>query len=353
MGNPILPLRKRKIDRHNFIGIVAIHLLAAAAIWRLAFFSHGAVEWLLFGVFVFLLYSISLLGVTLCYHRWLVPTHKAFSVPARWFRRTLLTAVAISAQGSVRSWVPDHTVHHMHEDQAGSDPHTPDEFLPIGENGERDDAAVASLRFWQRIRLKLKGCFWAHVGWRLWKQNSFVHKTVKRQRQRLFDPNRAGGHTTEVVEDLEWQCRWIWPLIIVPGFALPVFLGGIILGAMSGLEAGMYGALDMFLVAGFLRLVLSLNATWSVNSFGHLIGTPAKYRPCGCVWEKSHARNCALLMLVTMGEWGHGNHHYDGTCASFSERCDPGKWVLILCERFGLVTNVNWERKERRCPVHG
>lgn len=353
MQSALLPLRKRTPDRNNVITIGFVHLMAGVAVYRLAFFHHFFVEWLLLGAFFVLLYAVSLLGVTLCYHRWLVLTHKSFRVPSRWFRRALLAAAALSAQGSVRYWVPDHIVHHMYEDQAGRDPHSPDEFLPMGENGERDDAAVAALPMLRQFRLMLKGCFWAHMGWLLWKHNPFVAAEVGRQRERLFDAEKPGGHGPEVVADLNWQCRWIWPLVIFPGFALPMLIGGVVLGALYGPEAGLWGAFDMLLVAGFLRLVVALHATWSVNSMGHIFGTPAKHEPCGCVWEKSHARNCAPLMLVTMGEWGHGNHHYDGSWAYFSPHWDPGKWFLIIFERLGWVESVNRIRKSRRCRIHG
>ena len=67
------------------------------------------------------LYSVSILGVTVGYHRML--THRAFDAPGP-VRVALALAGSLAVEGSVIRWVADHRRHHMFTDRPG-DPHSP------------------------------------------------------------------------------------------------------------------------------------------------------------------------------------------------------------------------------------
>jgi stearoyl-CoA desaturase (delta-9 desaturase) len=68
-----------------------------------------------------LLFTISPVGVTFCYHRML--SHKAFKVP-KWLEYGAALVGGLSAQGPIRSWVAAHRIHHRYSDMPG-DLHSP------------------------------------------------------------------------------------------------------------------------------------------------------------------------------------------------------------------------------------
>ena len=74
----------------------------------------------------FVMYALTLLGVTIGFHRYL--THHAFSTskPVEYVF-AILGSMAI--EGPVMNWVADHRKHHAHTDQEG-DPHSPHGFGP-------------------------------------------------------------------------------------------------------------------------------------------------------------------------------------------------------------------------------
>ena len=67
------------------------------------------------------MYLLTILGITIGYHRYL--THRAFatSKPVE-YALAILGSMAI--EGPVVNWVADHRKHHAHTDVAG-DPHSP------------------------------------------------------------------------------------------------------------------------------------------------------------------------------------------------------------------------------------
>ncbi|HEX9313889.1 MAG TPA: fatty acid desaturase, partial [Actinomycetota bacterium] len=89
------------------------------------------------------LYSISILGVTVGYHRML--THGGFDAPT-WVRVAFSIAGSLAVEGSVIRWVADHRRHHMFTDRPG-DPHSP--HLAEGEG----------------LKGILAGLWHAHIGW--------------------------------------------------------------------------------------------------------------------------------------------------------------------------------------------
>lgn len=306
-----LAIGERRVKVPTVLAFVALHAVAGYALWRAFSPGYSWIMWVMFAA----VGAFTTFGTTLGYHRLL--THRSFHCKSRVLRCLLAIAGGMSGQGREIGWVPVHRVHHVYEDQQGKDPHTPEEYSG------------------------LKGLLWAHMGWMFFEFNGLIKEQVERVRTKFLDPRYMRPFDAKVAS---WQAKLIVPLVVVPGFLVPAAVGYLFSGAK--------GALDALLLVGFLRLVFTLHVAWSVNSVGHMFGSPAKY-PCGCPYVKVDARNNALLLPVSGGEWGHGNHHYDQTCAYFAEYLDPGKWLLEFFEKVGWVDSINKKPKIRGCPEHG
>ncbi len=265
----------------NFSFVVFAHLAAAFAIVYLCVFTFSF--WTIgFGVLWGTLCGLSITGG---YHR--LFSHGAYE--ASWpLRLFYLLFGAASVQNSALSWAADHRVHHAHTDR------------------EPDPYSVQH------------GFWWAHIGWVLCKPKNIGDRKRK-----------------SLVRDLEadplirFQHRFYVPLALLFGAGAPAAIGtawGDPLGAM--------------LVAGFLRLVVQWHATFSVNSFAHLVGS----KP----YEKSSsARDSLLVALMTMGEGYHNFHHRFQADYRNGVRWyhfDPTKWWVWSASRLGLA------RKLRRVP---
>src|SRR3954453_20787515 len=92
----------------------------------------------------FVMYAITILGVTIGFHRYL--THRAFST-SKALEYVLAILGSMAIEGPVVNWVADHGKHHAHTDEEG-DPHS-----PHGHGTGRTGT--------------IKGLWHAHVGW-LW-----------------------------------------------------------------------------------------------------------------------------------------------------------------------------------------
>lgn len=133
----------------------------------------GGLEWALFGV----LYSLSLLGITLGYHR--LVTHRGFTT-YRWIKRALLVCGAMAWQGPPAAWASLHIQHHANSDREG-DPHSP-----------------VAQSFW-----------YSHCGW-------IFNK---------YRPNyRCYGKWLLRDKDVAWISRY-YALISIGSFMLPLALG--------------------------------------------------------------------------------------------------------------------------------
>ena len=122
------PAGPARVNRDVFLGMVALHLLAALACFPWFFSWSGlvcaVVAYFLFGV----------LGINVGYHRLL--THRGFGCP-RWLEHALAVLGVCSLQDSPARWVMVHRLHHQHSD-CQPDPHSP-----------------------------LVAWFWGHMGWLL------------------------------------------------------------------------------------------------------------------------------------------------------------------------------------------
>ena len=119
---------------------------------------------------------------------------------------------------------------------------------------------------------------------------------------------------------------YLW---VALGLVLPSVIGGLLTQSWTGAVSGL-------LWGGFVRLFLSYHFTNSINSITHLFGS----RPFE---TRERSRNNAWLVIPTLGEGLHNNHHAFPESAMFGLRwwhLDIGGWVILLFERLGLAWQV-------------
>ncbi len=271
--------------------LVATLTVVPLFVWR---WGVGARELVPF----FVMFALTGLSISSGYHR--LFTHRAYN--ARWPLRlgTLLFGAA-AFEMSALQWSSEHRYHHKHTDHDG-DPHDP-----------------------HSIR---RGFFWAHVGWLL----VFV------------DPRSRNNNVEDLRRDplVAWQDRYYVTIAIAMGFLLPMTIGGV-WAAVAGGGAGdvAVGLLGGLLIAGCARIVVVQHLTFLINSAAHKIGN----RPYD---GESSARDSGVLALFTFGEGYHNFHHAFQTDYRNGVRAwhfDPGKWLIWLCSKVGLATNL------RRVPT--
>ena len=138
-----------------------------------------------------------------------------------------------------------------------------------------------------------RGFWWSHLGWILC--DKYAGTDLDRIRDFAKYPE------LRLVERLNWVGPWA-------------------LGIASYLIAGWSGLVIGF----FLSTVLLWHATFSVNSLAHVFGR-RRYA------TEDTSRNSALMVLWTMGEGWHNNHHYHQASARqgfFWWEIDPSYLIL-------------------------
>ncbi|MGI8809304.1 MAG: acyl-CoA desaturase [Acidimicrobiales bacterium] len=275
---PVVPAKQ--VNPQSILVLGFLHLVAAAGVVSAVRSPPAAKVWVLFAV----MWVIPQLGITVGYHR--METHNGFKCHP-WVRAALVVSGAMALQGEVNGWVLNHRVHHHFQDQPGLDPHSPLEYPG------------------------LKGLLWAHVGWLL----------VRYERPAQFRTSAR----LEADRLARWQRRWYVPLAVA-SFGIPFAVAG----------------WDGLLLAGFLRVVMVLHITWSVNSVCHKWGKPAT-DSVGNAYLADDSRNNWVVEIMALGEGYHSNHHAQPTSAFHGWRrfsFDPSKWVIQLLERLGLAWGV-------------
>jgi len=254
-------------------GLAALHVGAlVGVVWM---FVHWSPRTLALAV---ALYALCGLAITSGYHRLFAHRTYRASAPVRW---SMLVLGAATFQNSAVSWSADHRAHHADTDGDG-DPH-----------------AIT------------RGVWFAHLGW------------LFRRRTASADVTRLGD--LWAVRSIRLQHRWYAVIAIGVGLVLPT--------ALAWTWGDPWGGL---FVAGFLRTVVMLQATFCINSLAHLIGKP-RYDP------RSSARDSPVTALITFGEGYHSFHHrfpfdYRGTVHWW--QYDPNKWLIWSLRRLRLINTV-------------
>lgn len=281
--------RKSTLEIVTLYAIVAVPFLALAAVVP-AVWGWG-VSWLDIGLAVGL-YYLTLLGVTVGYHRHF--THGSFRA-RRLLRLALAAAGSMAIQGPVIQWVADHRRHHAFSDRAG-DPHSP-------------------WRFGTDLRSLLKGMVHAHLGW-------------------LFDRRKTNQerYAPDLLKDP--ALRTTSRLFVVWAFlslAAPAVIGGLVTGSWAG-------AWSAFFWAGLVRIALLHHVTWSINSVCHVVGN----RP---FVSRDRATNFWPLAILSAGESWHNLHHADPTCARHGVlrgQVDISARMIWIFEKLGWARDVKW-----------
>ena len=242
-------------------------------------------------VLALLMYSASMLGVTVGFHRLL--THRAFQTGAV-IKALLCILGSMAALGPVIYWVGTHRRHHRFSDQAG-DPHSP---CWIGEH---------------QADSRLQGLWHAHFGWiskhRLTNHNLFC-KDLYQDRLIL----RLNKH---------------YHLWVAVGLMLPALIGAL-------LERSAAGAWQGLLWGGGVRLFFSSHVIFAVNSISHGFGR----RPFA---TRDRSTNNVWLVIPSFGETWHNNHHACPSSAFFGFhwwQIDIGALAIRLLEKMRLASNV-------------
>jgi len=286
-----LALRRRQRAHAALTTLVPLAgAIAAAAL--AARNGIGAVELGALGATYFLTFA----GVAVGLHR--LGSHRAFAAGGA-VRAVLYGLGAMAAQGPPSYWIVNHRRHHALSDRDG------DLHSPYVDGARR-------LGFW-------RGLWHAHVGW------SFDHeltniltfgKDLLRDRV-LARVNRA------------------YHVLVITGVVVP----GAVCGAISGSwRAAVLGALW----GGPVRLFAVYHATVAINSVAHRFGS----RPFD---TRDESRNNLFLVIPTLGEGWHNNHHAFPSSAFAGLawwQLDISAWVIRALEVLGLATDVKRPRPE-------
>lgn len=274
---------ERRVTLLTVSAPLAAFIVAVVLLW------HRAVGWPELGSCA-AMYLITVLGVTMGFHR--LFTHRSFVCvePLRWM---LAIAGSMEAQGPLFYWVACHRRHYQHSDDEG-DPHSPH---------AHGHAAAGVLRGWWH----------AHVGW------MFTHAPKNYFRfvnDVLRDPVAAAVHRRYL----------FW---VTAGLMLPGLIAEGLAGSVSAFWPGV-------LWGGFVRLFLVRHVTWSVNSMCHLFGS-APFA------TGDESRNNAVVALLSLGEGWHNNHHAFPSSARHGLRwweIDPTYLGLRALAAIGLVWDL-------------
>ena len=222
----------------------------------------------------FAFYVLRIFAIGAGFHRYF--SHRAYRT-SRIFAFILAFLAQTSAQRGVLWWAANHRRHHRNSDT------------------ERDVHSPVQ-----------RGFLYAHFGW-------------------IFVP-RNDATDYEMVRDFSLNRELMW-------LDRRPYLPAALLAALSLLIAGLPG-----LVVGFCCSTVAVwHATFSINSFAHLIGRQRYV-------TGDASRNNWLLALLTMGEGWHNNHHAYQASVRQGFRWweyDPTYYVLRALSWVGLVWDLH------------
>ncbi len=257
-----------------------------AALASLFYYSVGIVEFSLLGIGYFL----TMMGAEIGFHR--LFTHRSFKTP-KFMEVALAIFACMCAQGPLTYWVANHRRHHQHSDKHG-DPHSPHLF---------------GTDFWAI----LKGLWYSHISWQA------IHET----------PNTAKFANDLLKDPVLRKINKYYFLWVLLGLFIPGAIGGLLSQSIQGAMLGI-------LWGGLARIFLVNHATFALNSICHVFGSRS-------FATKEHSRNNILLVIPTLGQGWHNNHHAFPYSASVSFKkweLDPSFWIIKVWEKLGLAWDI-------------
>lgn len=217
------------------------------------------------------------LSITAGYHR--LFSHKSYD--AHPVAKALFLLVGASGfQGSALKWSSDHRKHHTHID------------------GEKDPYNIN------------EGFWYAHMGWLFFKDSVD---------QKIVAPDLEKDWM------VKFQHKYYVPLAIITGFLVPTLIGYWMGSALGG-----------FVIGGGLRIALTQQSTFFVNSLCHTLGTQTYSKEIS-------ARDSWFVAVLTHGEGYHNFHHkfqIDYRNGIKWYHWDPTKWVIKTLNMMGLATKL-------------
>lgn len=261
------------------VTIFLISNLVLSTVLAVFYFSTQAWAWSFVAVF-FLLSFLTNLSITSGYHR--LFSHRSYQAhPIVRFFLILLGSGAW--QGSVYQWATGHRLHHSDVD------------------GESDPYSIS------------KGFWFAHMKWMLLDSSTW-DKNIKAAPDLARDPM------------VMFQHRHYIFLAILMGYLVPALLGWIFYDTF-------WGGLIVF---GGLRIALTQQSTYFVNSLAHMFGDRT-------YTHENSARDNFFVALLTHGEGYHNFHHkfqVDYRNGIYWYQWDPTKWFIQFLSVCGLATRL-------------
>ena len=274
--------QKQPVIWHNVLFMTLNPI--AAVIFTTIYFMHHSLTWGLVA-FLAITYTISNMVITTGYHRLFAHRTYAAHPVVEWL---FIFVGAGSFQGSVLSWSTDHRRHHSKVDS-------------------HDDPYSRSKGFW-----------YAHFWW-LFREDA--HPDAKKY------PNDLTKSKA-----IMFQHKYYALVATFVGYFVPAFVGW-------ACGFGFWGGL---VIGGSLRIALSQNSTFLINSAAHTWGT----RP---YTDTNSARDSFFLSFLTFGEGYHNYHHFfqlDYRNGIRWYQWDPTKWAIRGLHTMGLASKLKKVRKE-------
>lgn len=240
------------------------------------YFYFNGFQWGIF-LFALLFAAATNLSITAGYHR--LFSHKSYD--AHPIVKAIFLLIGASAfQGSALKWSSDHRRHHSNIDTE-KDPYNINE-----------------------------GFWYAHMGWLFYKES--VNQKI---------------HAPDLEKDalVRFQDKHFVILAILMGFGLPTLVGWMLGSALGGL-----------VIAGGLRIALTQQSTFFINSLCHTLGKQTYSKEIS-------ARDSWIVALLTHGEGYHNFHHkfqIDYRNGIKWYQWDPTKWVIRSLSFVGLATKL-------------
>lgn len=228
-------------------------------------------------VMAFIFAGLTNLSITAGYHRMF--SHRSYEAHPL-VRAAFLLLGASAWQGSALKWSADHRKHHAKVDS------------------DEDPYSIT------------KGFWFAHMGW------LFLKETVDQV-----------PHAPDLENDwmVRFQHRYYIPIAALVSFGLPTLFGYFLGSAWAG-----------FLFGGVLRVVVTQQSTFLVNSLSHTLGRQTYS-------DQITARDSILVAILTHGEGYHNFHHkfqIDYRNGIQWYQWDPTKWTIRLLAFLGLARKL-------------
>lgn len=254
--------------------VISVLLLVLYLVFSKSYTGTEVISITLFGlIFAFL----TNLSITMGYHR--LYSHKSYE--AHPILEAILLFISAGAfQGSCLKWSSDHRIHHRFEDT------------------DKDPYSIK------------KGFWYAHMGW-----------MMKTESVNL--PIQAPDLEKNKLIMLQHKYYILWAIAV--GYLLPFIIGHYLGNAFLGI-----------VIAGGIRIFLTQQSTFFVNSLSHTLGkTPYS--------SEKTAKDSLIVAFLTHGEGYHNFHHkfqFDYRNGIRWYHWDPTKWSIQIAALIGLARKL-------------